>query len=480
VKRTLSYPRAIALVTALGGLVRLVLLARQPLGYDEDFTAAVVLRPFGDMIGVVSHDTAPPLFYVLEWLVSQVAGGGPAALRFVPALAGIALIPLLAALARRVAGDSAGLWAAAFVAVLPATLLVSENARMHSEAGALVVAAILLAWRAVERPGLGRWAVYTVVAAVAVWTDYFAAVALLGVLVAVAWLRPGRRELAGALVATAVAFASLVPWLLFARDQFGHAGLGFWIPPLGVESVGGTFGQMFGGPPVDSGVPYRELLIALQVVAIGAAAAALGGLAGGWRRLPMDARRGAIFCLLACSGVVALAAVSLVRPLFEARYAGVMWLPLFALAGVGLAAVPRRLAAALLVAMAVPSLALGTTITHPETASLLPEIEAAVGPHDLVAADLNHYFLVLAEGTPAVRARLHILAASDPAWYFGVAAYPPGAVVHAAPADVASARGTIFWIADPGSAPPSLPAGYRQSAQRCAIRVCLTTYSPAG
>ena len=105
-----------------------------------------------------------------------------AALRLVPALAGIALIPLLAALARRVAGDAAGLWAAAFTAVLPATLLVSLNARMYAPAGTLVVAAALLGWRAVEagRAGRGRWAAYAAVAAAAVWTDYFAAPALAG------------------------------------------------------------------------------------------------------------------------------------------------------------------------------------------------------------------------------------------------------------------------------------------------------------
>jgi len=197
-------------------VLRLGLLARQPLGIDEDFTAAAVGRPLGEMLGVVSRDSAPPLFYVAEWLVAQVAGG-PAPLRLVPVLAGIALVPLLAALARRVGGDGAGLWSAAFAAVLPATLIASENARMYSLAGALVVAATLLLWRAVEgsrversaveRPNLRSWVAYCLVAAAAVWTDYFAAVALAGVLVALAALRPGRRALATAGAATANPFA---------------------------------------------------------------------------------------------------------------------------------------------------------------------------------------------------------------------------------------------------------------------------------
>ena len=495
-----GYGRTLVLITAAGAVLRLLLMARQPLGYDEDFTAVVVGRPLGEMLSTVGRDSAPPLFYVLEWLVAQVAHG-PAALRLVPALAGIALIPLLAALARRAAGDAAGLWAAAFVAVLPTTLLGSENARMYALAGALVVAATLLIWRAVERPTVegptvdrravdrraeGLWVAYAAVAAAAIWTDYFAAVALAGVLVAVAWLRPPRRSLVTAGVVTAIVFASIGLWLIFAQGQLGHAGSSFWIPPLSFGSVGGTFGQLFAGPPVDSVVPDREALLALQVVAVVAGSLALGAAALGVAvavrrpRFAPEARCAVGFCLLACSGVVLLAVVSLWRPLLEARYAGVMWLPLIALAGVGLAAVPRRLAVALLVAVAVPSLALGTAITHPETESLLPQVEAGVGTHDLVATDPNHYFAVLVQGGPRTVARLHVLSESDPPWYFGTAAYPPGAVVHTVPAEVGAARGLIFWIADPGAAPPSLPSGYRQSDRRCAVLVCLTTYAPGG
>ena len=402
-----------------------------------------------------------------------------------PALAGIALIPLLAALARRVGGDVAGLWAAAFVALLPATLLGAENARMYSLAGMLVVGATLLLWRATERAGAARsagvlWAAYGVVAAAAVWTDYFAALALAGALAAMAMLRPGRRTLVAAGVVTAAALASIGPWFLFAHAQFEHAGQVFWIPPLGPESVAGTFGQLFAGPPIDPGVPGRELLIALQVLAVAAGSAALAGAAFAWRHLSIDGRRAAGVCLVASGGVIALAVVSVWRPILEARYASVIWLPLFALAGVGLAAFPRRVAAVLVAAVAVPSLALGTVVTHPQTASLLPAIETRLGPHDLVATDPNHYLSILAEGGPAVRSRLHVLAESDPPWYFGTAAYPSGAVIRSVPQDVAANAGLIYFVADPASTPAPLPAGYRETGRDCRVGVCLTVYEPPG
>jgi hypothetical protein len=473
----LSYGRALALIASSGAVLRLAFLARQPIGYDEDFTAVVLHGPPGRMLDILGRDSTPPLFYLLEWLPAQL-GSSPAALRLVSAVAGIALIPLVAALARRVAGDAAGLWAAVVVAVLPTTVMFSEFARMYGLAGALTAAATLLLWRATEGPGPRRWAAYAAVAAAAVWTDYFAAVALAGIVMAGIWLRPSRGVATAAVLATTVAVLTLTPWLFFARAQFAHAGEGFWVPPLSPAMLGGTFGQLFTGPPVDPGLPFGPGLIALQYVAVGAGCAALAAAAVAWGSMPPESRRAAIFCVLASGGVLILAAVSPWRPLLDARYASVMWLPLFALAGVGLAALPRRAAVALIVALAVPTLALSVATTHAETSSLVSELDARVGDHDLVDASWAHYLVLLDESGPRTRSRLHVLASSDPPWYVGTAAYPPGAVIHAVPADVTANRGRIFWVADPGAAPPLLPAGYRSAESRCAVEVCLTIYVP--
>jgi 4-amino-4-deoxy-L-arabinose transferase-like glycosyltransferase len=403
-------------------------------------------------------------------------GSAPWNLRLVPIAAGIALIPLLAALGRRVAGDAAGLWTGAFVAVLPAALFTSANARMYGPAGALIVAAALLLWRATERPEARRWIAFAAVAAAAVWTDYFSAVALAGVLLAAAWLRPSRRVYAMACLGCAAAVASLLPWPAYAGDQLNHAGQGFWVAPPSPFGLAGTAGQLFAGPKSKAELPLGNLLLALQIAAAVGGWLALAGLVLRRRSLSPSGRRAAVFCLLACGGVVALGIVSIWRPLLEARYAGVMWLPLFALAGTGLALLPRRAAGILLTAVAVPGLVLSVAVTHSGTADLLPGIEARMGAHDLVAADPDHYLLALAEGSPSLVARLHVLAAADPPWYFGTAAYPPDAVVHAVPDEVVANGGLIFYVGDPGSTPALLPPGYREQARQCVTDTCLAVY----
>jgi 4-amino-4-deoxy-L-arabinose transferase-like glycosyltransferase len=486
----ISYGRTLVLITAIGALLRFAFMARQPLGYDEDFTAVIVHQPLGRMIEIVSRDSSPPLFYLLERAVVALADllglatfggpGGPVALRLVPVLAGIAAIPLLAALARRVGGDAAGLWTALFAALAPTTVMLSGFARMYGLAAALTVAAALLLWRAIEKPSPASWAAYVTAGAAAVWTDYFSAVALAGIFAAALWLRPSLRTAGTALAATALALASIVPWLVVARAQFEQASQGFWLPPLSPTMVGGTLAQLFMGPPLDGPLPFETVLVALQVIAVLAGYAALGSAVLAWRRLNVDGRRAAIFCLTASSGVALLAAVSLWRPLLDARYAGVMWLPLFALAGVSLAAMPRRVAGLLVAAVAVPALALSVATTHPETSSFVPRLDAEVGRNDVVGTAWNHYLILLDEAGPGVQTRLHVLALDDPPWYVGTSAYPAGAVIHEVPADVIASHGRVFWIADPGVTPAALPAGYHATENRCAVLVCLTIYGPAG
>ena len=304
-------------------------------------------------------------------------------------------------------------------------------------------------------------------------------VALFGVLVAGLWLRPTLRQAAVAIGLTTLAVATLAPWLVLARAQLEHTGQAFWVLPFGPGMLAGTFGQLFAGSLVDRRLPDGPLLTGLQVVAALTGTACLGATVLAWRRLEAAGRRAALFCILAASGVAALVAVSIWRPVLDARYSSVMWMPLFALAGVGLTAVSRRLALLLLAAMAVPALALTVIVRNPETPALLPELDAQVRANDLVAASWDRAGLfVLDQASPSVRDRLRVLSGADLPWYVGTAAYPPGAEIHEIPADVVAAGGLVFWIADPELMPPSLPPGYVSIRSRCVTLVCLTVFGP--
>ncbi len=77
-----------------------------------------------------------------------------------PVLAGIAAIPIIAAIGRRVAGERGGVWAAVIGAIAPALLVSSLDARMYMLATTLVLASTLCLLRALDRPSALRWALY--------------------------------------------------------------------------------------------------------------------------------------------------------------------------------------------------------------------------------------------------------------------------------------------------------------------------------
>jgi uncharacterized membrane protein len=473
-----SYAARVWAISLAGLLGRLLFIGYQPLWRDEAFTAVVVQRPLGEMLAAVRGDSAPPLLYLVDHSVTLISAS-PSALRLVPALAGAAAIPIVAALGRRIGGDRAGVAGAVLAAVAPALVLSARDARMYALATTLVLTATLLLLRAVERPSLARWAAYAGVTTLALYTDYFAVLAVAVQLLAIPLvLHAGLRRTLTAGAAAAAAALTLVPWLIAAHAQLTHTGSTFWVPPLSLTSASGAYVQFLSGPPADDGIPGKPLLLTMQGFAVAAGVFMTFMLLIRRRRLTPAGRRTAIFCAVCGLGAaIALLVLSLWRPLLTGSYASVVWGPLFPLLGAGLAlAGARWVVVASVVATAAASTTLSAGATHPQTQSAIAMIESRLGPHDLVDAHPSQYLLFLYYADHVVLDRT-VVVSGDVPWYWGTAAYPAGAVVASAPLDVTNHDGVIYYVRRPGEADPTLPIGYAARSTQCWTGVCVTAYN---
>jgi uncharacterized membrane protein len=476
-----GYAGRIWAIAAVGLAWRLALLGYQPLWRDEAFTALTVQRPLGSMLDVVRHDSAPPLFYLLERAIA-VLSTSPAALRLVPVLAGAAAIPIMAALGRRVASDAGGIWAAIIGAIAPVLAVSSLDARMYILATTLVLGSTLCLLRALERPSLLRWALYAGMSILAVYTVYFALFALLGQFIAVAVLSGRRRFGTTVLVAGlgAVTVASLTPWIVVAGTQLNHGAGGFWVPKLSVVSLSGGLVQFFIGSPVNSWVTGYVVLRTLEGACIVAGVIALVALVINRRRLQAAGAHAA--AVLGLSAVVAVGAIILVsfwHPLEDGRYLSTAWAPAFPLVGAGLATLAwRRVAAGAAAVMAVVTLATVTTITNPDTPAAIADLERVAGPADVIAAYPSEYLLMLYYGDNALDARTRSMATAVP-WFWGTAVYPASAVLRAMPMASSSAP-KVWYVSQPGDPAPPDPDGYSVRSTRCWTGVCVTMLSPTG
>jgi 4-amino-4-deoxy-L-arabinose transferase-like glycosyltransferase len=476
-----GYAGRIWLITLAGLAARVALLGYQPLWRDEAFTALAVQRSLGSMLTVVRHDSAPPLFYLIERLVAVVSTS-PAALRIFPVLAGVATIPIIAALGRRVAGDSGGTWAAVIAAVAPALFVSSLDARMYMLAMLLVLASTLCLLRALERPSTLRWALYAGVSILAVYTVYFALFAVLAQVIAVAILY-GRRTPRTALLVGglgALTLLSLTPWVVVASSQLSHGAGGFWVPKLSVVSLSGGLVQFFIGPPLSTWVTGYVALRIIEGASVAAGVVGLAAVVLNRRRLHRDeAHAASMLGLVGGIAVAMVIVVSIWHPLEDGRYFSTAWAALFPLAGAGLALIPWRQARfAAAAATAVVAFATVTTVTNPDTPAAVAALEKAAGTRDVIAAYPSEYLLVLYYGDHAIDVHTRSMASVVP-WFWGTAVYPSGAVLQAMPTPSSTAP-RVWYVFEPGDPPPPDPDGYAARSTRCWTGVCVTMLTPSG
>src|SRR4249920_788834 len=124
----------VAGLTAGAAALRFATLGLQSYHHDEVVTASRVLRGsfWHAMDAVGFSESAPPLYYALAWVWTQVTGTGEVGLRSFSALAGVATVPVAYLLGAELRDRAAGIAAAALVAVNPMLLWYSQEARAYA------------------------------------------------------------------------------------------------------------------------------------------------------------------------------------------------------------------------------------------------------------------------------------------------------------------------------------------------------------
>jgi 4-amino-4-deoxy-L-arabinose transferase-like glycosyltransferase len=192
-----------------------------PPGLDDQFFFSAMPKLLADGEGFVApfrfvfdHVTVataehPPFYSVVLALPALVGLDSPDAQRLAGSVFGAVTILALGLLGRRLAGDRAGLIAAAIAAVYP-TLIAADGALMSETLyGALAALTLLAAYRLVEAPGVGRALALGAVAGLAALTRGEALALLPLVLIPLLRRPAGPRAALIALLAFAVV---LTPW----------------------------------------------------------------------------------------------------------------------------------------------------------------------------------------------------------------------------------------------------------------------------
>jgi mannosyltransferase len=261
-------------LTALAALLRFATLGVQSYHHDEIVTASRILRDgFGHAMNAVGFsESAPPLYYALAWIWTQVTGTGEFGLRSLSALAGVATVPVAYLIGLELRGRRAGLTSAALVAVNPMLLWYSQEARAYSLLALLCAVSLLYCVRALRHGSRRDLTLWGVASGLALATHYFAVfpIATEAVLLL---RRRGRDSLAGVWI-VGVAGALLAP-LAVHQMSIGHAEwignftLGHRLWETAATFVTGETGDIIGRPerPALAILPLALTLLAFALLA---------------------------------------------------------------------------------------------------------------------------------------------------------------------------------------------------------------------
>jgi mannosyltransferase len=318
---------ALAAIVALGAALRFGALGEQSFWLDEAFTKRIVDHDFGDIGDLIAQgENTPPLYYVLAWAWAKVFGSGEAGIRSLSALAGTATVPVAYLIGRQVASRAAGLLLALLVAASPFLVWYSQESRAYALVILFASVTLLFALRVADEPSRRNLAGWSIAAAVALATHYFAAFI---VAAEAMWLMRDpatRARVARACIPAVVVGLALVPLALDQRDN-GGAQVGDTSVPSRIGNAAKEFLVGEYGGPVDGIGPVCALLIAAG------AALALA------RTSPEQRRRLAVpFAIGAAVLLTPLALAVAGVDYFTARYLAIAWVPLFAALAAGLAA----------------------------------------------------------------------------------------------------------------------------------------------
>ncbi len=279
VRRNLSLEKvslaALALIVAMGLLLRLYCLGAKNLWLDEMWSLVIARLPVSSILwSARNQDPNAGLYNLLLHFWIRM-GQSEAVIRALSLVCGVAVIPVLYLLGKRLFHRSVGLLAALLIAINLFHIQYSQEARAYSLVVMLVSLSSLFFVRYLEERTASDWILYVLASALAVYAHIFAILVLASQATALLLMR--RREVPwkGLIAAFAATGAGTLPLAILLYERTRAPFVAFnWIPRPTVRRVFDVFYSLVGnaayyGIEIRHSIAGRTLLLFYVVVCLG-------------------------------------------------------------------------------------------------------------------------------------------------------------------------------------------------------------------
>ncbi len=245
---------------------------------DELYTVWVSRLPADSFFTALSSWGHPPLYYLLGrvWFVISSSDAWSRSISFV---AGVALIFLIFVVGKELFSRQVGLWAAGLASLSPLLVSYSRDATVYSWLTTLTLLSFYLLTRSIMKGGWQNWGLFTIVAAIAIFSHLFSFLLLLAFAGAYFILRErDKKSFAPFMASELILAAAFVAAWLISRNADGLINVKFPLKIILVKLVlipyvmlgGGfnDFGAGIGGTIVRYGAGRPRFLAALLFILV--------------------------------------------------------------------------------------------------------------------------------------------------------------------------------------------------------------------
>jgi uncharacterized membrane protein len=249
-------------VCSVAVLIRVLLLAHRSVWLDEATSVYIARLNWTDFVRLLWQREANMTLYYLLLRPMLYLGDSEFVLRLIPALAGIATLPVMFALGKKIFNTRIGWLSAMLLAVNAGHIAYSQEARGYSMAVLFCAISTLLFLQAVEGRSAGTWLLYAVVSGLAVYCHFYAGLVLIAQWASMAAIPkrevPWKHLLLSVMIVGLLAAPAAVVVLTHDVGQLG------WIPAPSLLEVYHT-AVLFAG---SGGKLLGDLLIVLSLTAL--------------------------------------------------------------------------------------------------------------------------------------------------------------------------------------------------------------------
>lgn len=131
----------IYIILFLASILRLFNISKRDFWYDEAFTGVAIKENFSGMMNMIVQDVHPPLYYISVKLFASFFDYSVFGIRLYSAIFGILGVWAVYLFTKELFNKKAALWASLITAISPFAIQYSQEARMYSMLGFLIVIA---------------------------------------------------------------------------------------------------------------------------------------------------------------------------------------------------------------------------------------------------------------------------------------------------------------------------------------------------